>query len=93
MMMVAVPPKYSVTNRFDAGKRVPTEIVCFCPSRRRHQKLDLVSRVLKSVMNGGSQNWIETTNSAEQGRQQHLEREYIRAERFEMFVGDRNKSV
>ena len=85
--------KYSVTNRFDAGKRVPTAIVCFCLSRLRHQVLDLVSRVLKSVTNGRSQNWIKTTNSAEQGKQQHLKREHIRAERFELFVNDREFSV
>ena len=53
---------------------------------------DLVSRVLKSVTNGRSQNWIETTNSAEQGKQQHLKREHIRAERFELFVNDREFS-
>jgi hypothetical protein len=40
-------------------------------------------------MNGRSQNWIETTNSAEQGRQQHLAREHIRAERFELFINHR----
>ena len=85
--------KCSVTNRFDAGKRVPTAIVCFCLSRRRHQVLDLVSRVLKSVTNGRSQNWIETPNSVEQGRQQHLEREHVPAERFELFVSDREFSV
>ena len=80
-------------HRSDAGKRAPTAVACFYLSRRRHLMLDLVSRVLKSVMNGGSQNWIETTNSAEQGRQQNLEREHIRAERFKLFVGDCKFSV
>ena len=55
--------------------------------------LDLINSVLNPLLNSRSKNWIEATNSAEQGRQQHLEREHIRVERFELFVNDREFSV
>jgi hypothetical protein len=49
--------------------------------------LDLVSGILKALLNCRTKDWIETTNPAEQSGQKQVKRDDIRAEGFNLYVG------